>query len=116
VIVHIFIAQGQADDPLVDQRPERMHHPARIAPVTKARRDPVDQADRPVRLAEQQRSGIRGHRPAVERCLHPTAPKPFEFTLIGDTLCRHRTSLCDLIKSFLKNNFLRFSGPMHLLW
>jgi hypothetical protein len=31
----------------------------------------------------------------------------------GDTLCRHRTPLCDLIKSFSQNNFLRFPGPMH---
>jgi hypothetical protein len=51
VIVHILVAQCQADDPLADQRPERMHHPPRIATVSEARRDPVDQADRPIRLA-----------------------------------------------------------------
>jgi hypothetical protein len=116
VVVYVLVAQRQADDALANQRPKHMHHPARITTVLEAPGEAVDQTDHPVCLPQQQRPGIRGYRPAVERRLHPAAIKPFETQLFGDTLCLHRTPLCDLIKSFSQHNFLRFLGPMHLPW
>src|SRR5512144_2225518 len=52
---------------------------------------PARSAGSPVRLAQQQCPGIRGHRSAVERRHHATTIEPFEFELIGDTPCLHRT-------------------------
>ena len=101
---------------LADQGAERMHDPTGIAAVPEARGNPVNQADRPVGLPQQQRPGIRRHRPAVDGRLYAAAIEPFETKLFGDTLCRHRPPPCDLIKPFSHNNFLRSPGPMHLLW
>lgn len=116
MVVYVLVAQRDRHNPLADQCPERMHDPARITPIPKARRDPVDQPDCPIRLPQQQRPCIRGYRPAVERGDHAPAIEGFEKKLFGDTLCLHRTPLGDLIKSFSQNNFLRFPGPMHLPW
>jgi hypothetical protein len=93
VIVHVLIAQRQADNPLADQRFERMHYSPRIAPVPKARPNPIDQANRSIHLPQQQRPSIRRHCAAVKRRLDPTAVKTFERKLFRDTLCLHRTPL-----------------------
>src|SRR5512144_1495558 len=68
----------------------------RITAVTEACRHPLDQPYRPVRLAQQQRPGIRGHRSAVECRHHATAIEAFEFELSRATLCLHRTPQPDL--------------------
>ena len=39
VVGDVLIVQREADDPLADEGAQHMHHPARIAPVPKARRD-----------------------------------------------------------------------------
>jgi hypothetical protein len=78
VVGDVLIAEREANDPLADQGAQRMHHSAPIAPVNEARRDPIDQPDRPIRLPQQQRPGVRRHRTPVERGDHAPAIKPFE--------------------------------------
>ena len=105
VVDDVLIAEREADDPLADQGAERMYHPARIAPVPEARRGPIDQADGTIRRPQQQRPGIRRHRPAVERCFDTAAIEPFETELLRDTLCPHRTPHSNLTSLSFKTTF-----------
>jgi hypothetical protein len=45
----------------------------RIALVDKTPRQPIDQSERVIRAPQEQRSGIRAHRPAVKRRHHSAA-------------------------------------------
>jgi len=73
-----------------------VHHLVRRAPIHEACRHPVDQTDRQIRVAQQQRAAIGAHRPAVERRHHATSPEAFKRELLGATLCRHRTPRLNL--------------------
>jgi hypothetical protein len=74
MIGDVLVTQGQADDALADQGAERMHDPAGIAAVPEARGNPVNQADCPIRLPQQQRPGIR--RRARKRTRNASTPPP----------------------------------------
>jgi hypothetical protein len=50
-----------------------MFNQLRIALVNEASRQPIDQSDRLVRAPQQQRPGIRAHRPAIKG-RHHAAP------------------------------------------
>ena len=91
VVVDVLVAQRDRDEALADQRRQRVDHLVRVAMVGKACCHPPDQPDRPVGLAQQHRSGIRRHCPAVERRHHSPAIEGFEFELSRATLCLHRT-------------------------
>jgi len=73
VIVEVFIAQRDADHPLQHHRADLMLHQFRHPRVDEARSEPLGQPDRPVRLAQQHCTGIRGDRSAIERGHHLTA-------------------------------------------
>ena len=91
VIVDILVAERDRDDPLAHQGRQRVDELPRIAAVAEACRHPLDQPDRPIRLAQQHCPGIRGHRSGVKCRHHATTIEPFEFELSRDTLCLHRT-------------------------
>jgi len=91
VVADILVAKRDADDPLSHQGGEAVHHLVRRAPIHKAGCHPVDQADRPIGVAQQQRTAIGTHRPAVERRHHTAPSEAFKLELLGVTLCVHRT-------------------------
>ena len=67
VVVHVLVAQRDADDPLPDQGRQGVPHLVLPAAIAKARGDPLDQAERAIGVAQQQPAGIGGHGAAVER-------------------------------------------------
>jgi hypothetical protein len=73
MIVEVFIPQRHPKHALPDQRPDRMLDQVRIAPIDKASGQPIDQSNRFIGLAQQQRPGVRADRAAVES-RHDTAP------------------------------------------
>jgi hypothetical protein len=90
VVVEVLIAQRQTEDALRDHRLERMHGHERIAAVGEASRKPIRQPDRLVRLAQQQRSGVRRNHSAIEIRHHPAPAGPSEPDLRRATLRWHR--------------------------
>jgi hypothetical protein len=71
------------------------------------------QMDRPVRRPEQQRTGIRGDRAAVERRHHLAPLDHFKPEQVAATLCRHRGVPLRRVNSLLQKNYRRFRAPMH---
>jgi len=90
VVVEVLIAQRQAEDALRNQSRERVDGHERIAAVDKASRKPIRQPDRLVRLAKQQRSGVRRNRSAIEIRHNPPPASPSKIHLRRATLRRHR--------------------------
>ena len=72
VVAQILVAQRDAEHPLPDQRCHLMFDQLRRAGIGKAGGEPVDQPDRPLARTQQQRPGIRGHRPASKIGCHAT--------------------------------------------
>ena len=79
MVVDILVAECDRNNPLADQCRQRVDELPWIAAVAEACRHPLDQPDRPVRLAQQECPGIRRHRSAVECRHHVTTIEPFEF-------------------------------------
>ena len=50
-----------------------MHDVARVAPLAQSPHHPVDDSRAPIHLAQKKRTGVRGHRAAVEVRLHRLA-------------------------------------------
>ena len=84
------------------------------AAVGEAGREPLDQADRPIGRAEQQRAGVRGDLAAVERRHHLAPLDHFITEQVAATLCRHRGAPLRRVKSLSQKNYRRFRAPMHL--
>ena len=90
VVVEILVSQGNAHDALGHQRADRVLCQAGIAVIGEACSHPVDEPDPAVEIPEQQRSGVRRHRSAVERGGHPAPLAPLKYEGMRLTLCRHR--------------------------
>ena len=105
VVVDIGIAERLAEDPLTDQRDDAVLDPIGIALVRECSCEALDQADRLVGGAEQQRATVRRDLPAVERG-HDRAPlDASEIERIRSTVCRHRAIYPSRLKSLSQNNF-----------
>jgi hypothetical protein len=90
VVVQVFIAERQRQDPLADQRLHLMLDQSRMATIHEAAGKAADQSDRPVRQTQQQPAGIRSDRPTVKaghnsELFYSSKIKPFRATL-----CLHR--------------------------
>jgi hypothetical protein len=68
------------------------HDLAWIALVHKAARQSIDQTNRRIGPAQQQRARIRAHPPTIKRRHHVAPFYPCKFQLFGVTLCAHRIS------------------------
>ena len=114
VVDQVLVPQGDPDHPLADHCRDSMLDPRRVPAVREAGREPLDQADRAVGRAEQQRAGIRGHRPAVECRHHRATLDRSKSERSRATLCRHRGAPLLSAKSFSQKNYRPFRAPMHL--
>ena len=73
VIIKILIPQRDPKHPLPEHRPDRVLDQIGPPMVDEALGQPIDQSDRLIHPPQQQRSGIRAHRPALKR-RHHSAP------------------------------------------
>jgi len=72
------------------------------------------QPDRPIRLAQQQRAGVRGDRPAIKGRHYLASFDGCKFEQRRVTLCRHRGIPPLRQKALLQKNFRRFRASVHL--
>ena len=79
MIVKVLIAQPQSEHALANQRLDLVLDQLLAARVAEAGREPIDETDRPVGRAKQQRAGVRGHASAVENRHHRTAFDGYKF-------------------------------------
>ena len=86
-----------------------------ITMVRQALGHPVGEPEAPVGGPEEQRSRVRGDRAAVERRRHPAASAPLKCKGKRLTLCWHRSSVVEAVKSFPQVNLTASGGPMPLL-
>ena len=115
VVDQILVAERDGEHPLADQRRQLVGDPAGIAAVAKAGREAVNEPDRPVGRAEQQRPGVRGDRPAAEIRHQIAAIEPCKQHRLRATLRLHRGCSCSRVKSLLQKHFPTIKPPMHLL-
>ena len=115
VVVQILVAEGDAEHPLADQRADVVNDAPRRPPVGKAGGEPVDQLDRLVGRAQQQRPGgprlIAPPPKSATRSRRSRRAKSIDSGLhcvriggspdIGPSVCSHSHSR-------------RFQTPMHL--
>lgn len=80
----------ESEDALADQRLDSVLDQFLAAPVAKAGGEPIDDPDRPIGRAEQQRPRIRGDASAVESRDHPPTFNGCKSKQIRDTLWLHR--------------------------
>ena len=78
---------------------------ARIAPVSEAAGQPLDQPDRLVGLRQQQRAGVRRHQAAVEIGHNLSTAGASKVHRPRATLCLHRGVSSNRRKVLLHNNF-----------
>jgi hypothetical protein len=100
VVVQILVAQRQAEHALADQCAHFMLDQHWRTCIAEARREPIDQPDRAIRGAQQQRASVRRNRPAIERRNNGTPFDACKSKQIRATLCRHRGPPAKLVKSF----------------
>ena len=79
VVVEVLVPQGDAGDTLRQQRPQGVYPEPGIAVILEARSHPVEEPDEAVDLPEQQRSGVRRDRSAVECRGYPAALEPLKY-------------------------------------
>jgi hypothetical protein len=92
VIDQILITQRNAEYALPDQRPHLVLDQRRRAAIGKTRREPLDQADRPIRRPQQQGPRVRSHPAAVKPRYHRVPFDGCKSKQIRATLCQHRVS------------------------
>ena len=90
VVDEILVPQRDPADALHQHGVDGVLHELRRAAIGEASRQAPHQPERPIRSAEQQRPGVRGHLPAVEGSDHLAAVDHFISEQIAATLCRHR--------------------------
>jgi hypothetical protein len=114
MVDEIRVPERDAEHRLADQRRHRMLDQLRAAAIRKAGGEAPDEPDRPAGGPEEQRSRIRGDRPAVESGLDPAACDGCKTEKVCATLCRHRGAPLHWSKALSQKSFRRFRAPMHL--
>ena len=90
VVDQILVAQGNAKNPLPDQRRHGVLDQILGAMIGETVGIPLDQPDHPVGGAEQHGTGVRGHLAAVEPGHHRASFDACKAKQIRATLCLHR--------------------------
>ena len=115
VVDQVLVAQRDADNPLHEHGLDAVLDQLRHAPIAEVARQPPHQTDRLVRGPEQQRSGVRGDLPTVERSHHLASFDSFISKQIAATLCRHRGTPLDCRNALSQKSYRRSRAPMHVL-
>ncbi len=89
VIVEVFVAQGQAEDPLGQQVVDRVLDQIRIAVVVEAGGQSSEDAGLGLDLPQEEAAGVRSDGPAVKSRGDATASQPLEIEPACVTLCQH---------------------------
>jgi hypothetical protein len=90
VIVEVFVAQHQTEDPLPNQCLDPVLDVAAIALICEATGEPADQSKAAINLSQQQCARVRGDVAAVETSHHRARLNRFKFEQRRATLCPHR--------------------------
>jgi hypothetical protein len=114
VVDEVLMAKRNAQHTLADQGGDLMLNALRRPRITEAGGEAPHQADGAVGGAEQQRTGIRSDRPAVEPGHHPPGLDRCELKQPWATLRRHRGPPLRRRKALSQKNFRRLRAPMHL--
>jgi len=114
VVDHVFITERDPDHPLTDQRRDGVLDARRIPAVAEAGRKALDQTNGAVGCPEQQRTGVRGHCSAVEPGHHRATVHRSKRELARATVCRHRGTPLQRVKSLSQKNYRLLRAPMHL--
>ena len=105
VIDEVLVAKRDAEYALADHRARGVLDQTLVAPIAEAGGKTADDADRGVRLGQQQHAGVRGERAAAEISHNCAVLDPSEIERIPSTVCRHRGASFPQLKSFSQNNF-----------
>ena len=108
VVGQVLVAECDAEHALHDKGGDLVHDQVRTARVGEAGSEALDQPDRPVGAAQQQRPGVRRDRAAVECCHYGASLDGCKFQLRRATLCRHRGPPLLSDKPLSQKNFRRF--------
>ena len=92
VVVEVFVAQGQGEDPLGQQFGDGVFDQLGIAVVGETGGESPENAGLGFHLPQQQAAGVRSDGPAVESSGDRPAAKPLEIELACVTLCSHRAA------------------------
>lgn len=114
VIDQVLVAERDADHALHDQGGDVVLDQVRTARIGEAADEALDQPDRPVCAAQQQRPGIGRDRAAIKRRHHGPALDGCKLHLRRATLWGHRDTPLQAIKSLSQRNFRRLRTPVHL--
>jgi hypothetical protein len=90
VIVEIFVAKGDAEYALANQRSNFMLDEIRSALILETGGKTIDQANRPIGYAQQQSTGIARHRIAIESRHHIATFYACKCVALRATLRLHR--------------------------
>jgi hypothetical protein len=115
MVDEILVPERDPADALHEHGPDGVLDQIRRAAVGEAPCQTPHQPDRPIGGAQQQRPGVRGHLPTVERSHHLAAFDHFISEQIAATLCRHRGTPLRRVKPLSQKIYRRFRAPMHLL-
>ena len=114
MIDQVLVAERDADNLLHHQGANLMLDQLRPPTVAEVPGKAFGQPDRPIGRTEQQRTSIRGDRPAVKPGDHDTPRSLSKFKLLRATLCRHQGIPTNRKRSLLQKHFRKFETPMHL--
>ena len=90
MVVEVFVAEREADNPLHHQRLDRMLGVGGMAVVAEAGRQATSQAKHPVRRSQQQGASVTGDGATIKGCNDRTPVSTCKLKSFQATLCRHR--------------------------
>ena len=106
VVVEILVAERNRKHPLTDQRRDLVLDQILPPLVMEARGKSIHHADRSIRRSQQQPARFRRHQAGVKGGFHSAAFNHSKIKAFCATLCWHRWSFLNRIKS-MRHNDLR---------
>ncbi len=114
MVDEILVAEREAKHTLADQGRDAVFGAQRITPIPKAGRKPINEPDRTIRGAHQQRARIRRDRAAVKPAT-TAVPRQVQKPLHPRYTVSASGISSTIGKSLQHNNFASFRAPMHLI-
>ena len=111
MINQVFVAEREPVDALADERRHLVLDQLSAASIAAAARKATDQINRPLRRTKQQGARIRGDLAAVKSGHHRTPFNGCKSKRIRDTLCLHRGTSPDQLKSLFTQQLSLIRPP-----